>query len=56
MAQLHEYREVNGYDQSQRKTQNINISMTLPRGTQIELHIVPRTHRIEMRLWYKDCV
>jgi hypothetical protein len=56
MAQLREYRKVNGYNQSQRITQNIKIPMPLPRETQIELHIVPHTHRIEMRLWYEDCV
>jgi hypothetical protein len=50
MAQLHESRELSGYNLSQWKTQNIKISMTLPRGTQIELHIVPHTHRIDMRL------
>jgi len=53
---LHEYRKVNGYNHIHWKTQNIKIPIPLPRGTQIELHIVPHTHRIEMRLWYKDRV
>jgi hypothetical protein len=53
---LHEYRKVNGYNQISWETQSIKVPTPLPRGTTIELHIIPHPHQTEVRLWYLNRV
>ncbi|MDY6863596.1 MAG: hypothetical protein SV062_11505 [Thermodesulfobacteriota bacterium] len=50
---LHEERKVNGYNQISWNSNKISIPVLLPQGTEIELHIVPRNDRCEVRLWHK---
>ena len=49
---LHEFRKVNGYNQISWNRNMISVPITLPQGTEIELHIVPDSDRVEVRLWY----
>jgi len=49
---LHEFRKVNGYNQISWNRDMISVPIPLPQGTEIELHIVPDSDRVEVRLWY----
>jgi len=51
---LHEVRKVNGYNQISWKGHMISVPISLPQGTEIELHIVPDSDRVEVRLWHKE--
>jgi hypothetical protein len=53
---LHEVRKVNGYNQISWKGHMASIPISLPLGTEIELHIVPDSDRVEVRLWHKGQV
>jgi len=53
---LHEYRKVDGYNRIMWESQKIEVPLPLPQGTVIELHILPYSERIEVRLWYQDRV
>jgi hypothetical protein len=50
---LHEVRKVNRYNQISWKGQVIPVPIPLPQGTETELHIVPDSDRVEVRLWHK---
>jgi hypothetical protein len=51
---LCEYRKVDGYNQVSWRGEKIKVP--LARGTEIELHIVPKDERTEVRLWHKGRV
>ena len=53
---LHESRKVNGYNQISWNGSIIPLPMSLPQGTEIELHIVPQADRVEVRLWHQERV
>lgn len=53
---LHEFRRVNGYNQVSWNSNKIPVPVSLPQGTEIELHIVPYTDYCEVRLWHKGKV
>jgi len=50
---LHEVRKVNGYNQISWKGHIIPVPISLQQGTEIDLHIIPHSDRVEVRLWYK---
>lgn len=51
---LHEFRKVNGYNQISWNGHMISVPISLPQGTEIELHIIPYSDRVEVRLWYNE--
>jgi hypothetical protein len=53
---LHESRKVDGYNQISWNGNKITVPTVLPRGTEIELHIIPYKAYTEIRLWYKNKV
>jgi len=53
---LHWLRKVNGYNQISWKGQIILVPVSLPQGTEIELHEVPDDDHTELRLCYKGQV
>lgn len=53
---LHEFRKVDGYNQIIWNNNKIAVPILLPRGTEIELHVVPYEAYTEVRLCYKENV
>jgi len=49
---LHKFRKVNGYNRISWNRDMISVPVSLPQGTEIELHIIPYSDRVEVRLWY----
>ena len=45
---------MDGYNQISWNSNKISIPVLLPQGTEIELHIVLRNDRCEVRLWHKE--
>lgn len=50
---LHEFRKVNGYNQISWKSHMISLPIPLPRGIEVELHVLPYSDHTEVRFWYK---
>lgn len=53
---LHEFRKVDGYNQIVWNNNKITVPTTLPRNTEIELHVIPHKAYTEIRLWHKEKV
>lgn len=53
---LHESRKVNGYNQVSWKKHVIPLPISLPQGTEMELHVIPSDDRTEVRIWHQGQV
>lgn len=53
---LHELRKVDGYNKISWNGNKIAVPISLPQGTEIELHVILDRNRTEVRLWYKEKV
>jgi hypothetical protein len=49
---LHEFRKTDGYNRISWANNKIDVPISLPRGTRVELHVIPYKERTEVRLWH----
>ena len=49
---LHEFRKTDGYNRISWANNKIDVPISLPQGTRVELHVIPYKERTEVRLWH----